>query len=200
MMTNFSKEITGTVVSLHISNNSDISNESTETIQVEFDGIVEDKHRSYMRGAYEGEAVPEGTVRRNDRQWSAVSLEELTKIEESMELETTLTAATLTANLCFKGIPNFSLLPIGSQLCFPSGAILMVEDYNPPCSYMSEKIAQTHTTTSGQPPKRLAFVKAAKRLRGLVGVVDVVGVINAGEEGTVKVFDSSRLSAFLSKI
>ena len=199
-MSNFSKEITGTVASLYISNNSDISNESTETIQVEFDGIVEDKHRSYMRGAYEGESVPAGTVRRNDRQWSAVSLEELTKIQESMELETTLTAATLTANLCFEGIPNFSQLPKGSQLCFPSGAILMVEDYNPPCSYMSEKIAQTHTTTSGQPPKRLAFVKAAKRLRGLVGVVDVVGVINAGDEVTVKVFDSSRLSAFLSKI
>ena len=199
-MTNFSKEIPGTIASLHISNNSDMNNESTETIQVEFDGIVEDKHRSYMRGAYEGESVPEGTVRRNDRQWSAVSLEELTKIEESMELETTLTAATLTANLCFKGIPNFSQLPKGSQLCFPSGAILMVEDYNPPCSYMSEKIAKTHRTKSGQPPKRLAFVKAAKRLRGLVGVVDVVGTINSGDEVIVKVFDSNRLSAFLSKI
>ena len=199
-MSNFSKEITGTVASLHISKNSDISNESTENIQVEFDGIVTDKHRSYMRGAYEGESVPEGTVRRNDRQWSAVSLEELTKIEESMELETTLTAATLTANLCFKGIPNFSQLPKGSQLCFPSGAILMVEDYNPPCSYMSEKIAKTHRTKSGQPPKRLAFVKAAKRLRGLVGVVDVVGTINSGDEVIVKVFDSNRLSAFLSKI
>ena len=199
-MTNYSKEITGSVASLYISNNSDMSNESTETIQVEFDGIVTDKHRSYMRGAYEGESVPEGTVRRNDRQWSAVSLEELTKIQETMELETTLTAATLTANLCFEGIPNFSQLPKGSQLCFPSGSILMVEDYNPPCSYMSEKIAKTHTTKSGQPPKRLAFVKAAKRLRGLVGVVDVVGVINAGDEVTVKVFDSSRLSAFLSKI
>ena len=199
-MTNYSKEITGSVASVHISNNGDMSKESTETIQAEFDGIVADKHRSYMRGTYEGESVPEGTVRRNDRQWSAVSLEELTKIQESMELETTLTAATLTANLCFEGIPNFSQLPKGSQLCFPSGAILMVEDYNPPCSYMSERIAKTHTTKSGQPPKRLAFVKAAKRLRGLVGVVDVVGAINEGDKVIVKVFDSSRLSAFLSKI
>tara|TARA_B100002049_G_scaffold127719_1_gene94541 strand:+ start:12 stop:239 length:228 start_codon:yes stop_codon:yes gene_type:complete len=55
-MTNYSKEITGSVASLHISNNSGMSNESTETIQVEFDGIVTDKHRSYMRGAYEGES------------------------------------------------------------------------------------------------------------------------------------------------
>ena len=197
-MSNFSKEITGTVASLYISNNSDISNESTETIQVEFDGIVADKHRSYMRGTYEGESVPAGTVRRNDRQWSAVSLEELAKIQEAMELETTLTAATLNANLCFEGIPNFSQLPKGSQLCFPSGAILMVEDYNPPCSYMSEKIAKTHTTISGQPPKRFAFAKAAKRLRGLVGVVDVVGEINAGDKVIVKVFDPKRLSDFLT--
>ena len=50
-MINYSKEITGSVASLHISNNSDMSNESTETIQVKFDGIVTDKHRSYMRGA-----------------------------------------------------------------------------------------------------------------------------------------------------
>jgi len=199
-MTNYSKEITGSVASVHISNNGDMSKESTETIQAEFDGIVADKHRSYMRGAYEGESVPAGTVRRNDRQWSAVSLEELAKIQEAMELETTLTAATLAANLCFEGITNFSQLPKGSQLCFPSGAILMVEDYNPPCSYMSEKIAKTHTTKSGQPPKRLAFVKAAKRLRGLVGVVDVVGAINEGDKVIVKVFDSSQLSAFLSKI
>jgi len=199
-MTNYSKEITGSVASVHISNNGDMSKESTETIQVEFDGIVADKHRSYMRGTYEGESVPVGTVRRNDRQWSAVSLEELAKIQEAMELKTTLTAVTLNANLCFEGIPNFSQLPKGSQLCFPSGAILMVEDYNPPCSYMSEKIAEIHTTSSGQPPKRLAFVKAAKRLRGLVGVVDVIGEINAGDKVIVKVFDSSRLSAFLSKI
>ena len=198
-MTNYSQEITGSVASVHISNNRDMSIESTKTIQVEFDGIVADKHRSYMRGTYEGESVPAGTVRRNDRQWSAVSVEELAKIQEVMELESTLTATTLNANLCFEGIPNFSQLPKGSQLCFPSGAILMVEDYNPPCSYMSEKITKTHTTTSGQPPKRLAFVKAAKRLRGLVGVVDVVGAINAGDEVIVKVFDSSRLSAFLSK-
>ena len=100
-MTNYSKEITGSVTSVHISNNGDISKELTETIQVEFDGIVADKHRSYMRGTYEGESVPVGTVRRNDRQWSAVSLEELAKIQEAMELKTTLTAVTLNANLCF---------------------------------------------------------------------------------------------------
>ena len=156
-MTNYSKEITGSVASVHTSNNGDMSKELAGTVQAELDGFVGDKYRSYMRGTYEGESVPIGTVRRNDRQWSAVSLEELAKIQEAMELETTLTAADLTANLCFEGIPNFSQLPKGTQLFFPSGAILMVEDYNPPCSYMSEKIAKTHTKKSGELPKRLAF-------------------------------------------
>jgi len=126
-------------------------------------------------------------------------MEELAKIQEAMELETTLTAADLTANLCFEGIPNFSQLPKGAQLFFPSGAILMVEDYNPPCSYMSEKIAKTHTKKSGELPKRLAFAKAAKRLRGLVGVVDVAGEINAGDEVIIKYYDSIRLANFLNK-
>jgi len=198
-MTNYSKEITGSVASVHTSNNGDMSKELAGTVQAELDGFVGDKYRSYMRGTYEGESVPIGTVRRNDRQWSAVSMEELAKIQEAMELETTLTAADLTANLCFEGIPNFSQLPKGTQLFFPSGAILMVEDYNPPCSYMSEKIAKTHTKTSGEPPKRLAFAKAAKRLRGLVGVVDVAGEINAGDAVIIKCYDSIRLANFLNK-
>ena len=198
-MTNHSKKITGSVVSVHTGNSVDMSKESMGKVQVELDGFVGDKHRSYMRGTYEGESVPLGTVRRNDRQWSAVSVEELAKIQEMMELETTLTAATLGANLCFEGIPNFSQLPKGPQLVFPSGATLMVEDYNPPCKDMSEQIAKTHTTISSESPRRLAFAKASKRLRGLVGVVDVAGEINAGDVVIIIIYDPIRLSNFLNK-
>jgi hypothetical protein len=116
-----------------------------------------------------------------------------------MDIETTLTAADLTANLCFEGIPNFSQLPKGTQLVFPSGATLMVEDYNPPCKDMSEHIAKTHTTISGESPRRLAFAKASKRLRGLVGVVDVAGEISAGDVVIIKIYDPKRLSNFLNK-
>ena len=48
-------------------------------------------------------------------------IEELAKIQEAMELESTLTAADLTANLCFEGIPNFSQLPKGSPAMFSIG-------------------------------------------------------------------------------
>lgn len=142
--------------------------------------------------AYEGESVPDGTTCRNSRQWSAVAVEELAKIQQAMELETSLTAETLGANLCFEGLPDFSRLTKGTELWFPSGAILVVENYNPPCQDMSEKIARTYTTIAGERSRRFAFAMAAKRLRGLVGVVEVAGDINAGDEVIVKAYDSQQ--------
>ena len=109
---------------------------------------------------------------------------------EGMNLQDNLTAETLGANLCFEGIQNFSQLPKGTKLLFPSGAALIVEDYNPPCHYMSEKIAKTHMTLSGEAPGKLDFLKVAKKLRGLVGVIDVAGEINQGDEVHIKVFDA----------
>jgi hypothetical protein len=64
---------------------------------------------------------------------------------------------------------------------------------------MSEHIAKTHTTISGESPRRLAFAKASKRLRGLVGVVDVAGEICAGDVVIIKIYDPKRLSNFLNK-
>ena len=59
-MTNHSKKITGSVVSVLTGNSVDMSKESMGKVQVELDGFVGDKHRSYMRGTYEGESVPLG--------------------------------------------------------------------------------------------------------------------------------------------
>jgi hypothetical protein len=198
-MTNYSETITGTVVSALANSHKEINEEPQFTIVAELDGFVGDKYRSHMRGAYEGESLPVGTIRRNDRQWSAVSLEELTKIQEKMQLKTPLAAEILTANLCLEGIPNFSQLPKGTQLWFPSGAVLVVEDYNAPCRHMAEKVAKTYTTLSSEPLSNLAFAKAAKKLRGLVGVIDVAGEINKGDEVIIKIYNPKRLSNFLEK-
>ncbi len=193
------KDSIATLSSLHIGRTVAFTKNSIETAQVELDGFVGDKHRGYMRGAYEGESYPAGTIRRNDRQWSAVSIEELAMMTEAMNLQDNLTAETLGANLCFEGIPNFSGLPRGTKLLFPSGAALIVEDYNPPCHYMSDEIAKTHMTLSGESPGKLAFLKAAKKLRGLVGVIDVAGEINQGDEVHIKVFDAERMKNFLAE-
>jgi len=184
------KELTARIVSVHSGNNDDLSKEAHESIQVELEGIVGDRHRSYVRDTWKGDKQPFGTVRRNERQWSAVSVEELAEISEAMDLTDTISAASVGANLCIEGVPSLSTLPKGTLLKFASGTELIVEEFNPPCSDMSKKMAALHTTKSGDSPTETAFSKAAKLNRGVVGVIEAEGVINAGDEVTVVLYET----------
>ena len=184
------KTIIATVVSVHSGSNDDLSKEEHASIQVELDGIVGDRHRSYVRDTWKGDKQPLGTVRRNERQWSAVSVEELTEISEAMNLKRTITAASVGANLCIEGIPELSRLPKGTLLKFPSGVELLVEEFNPPCRDMGEKQAALNQTKSGDSPTDTAFSKAAKLNRGVVGVVEAAGSISAGDEVTVVLYET----------
>ena len=167
-----------------------MSKDERPSIQVELDGVVGDAHRSLSRQCWSGDKQPEGTVRRNERQWSVVSVEELAAIHETMDLTDAPTPTELGANLCLSGVRDLSRLPKGTGLKFPSGAELIVEEYNPPCHEMGKKLASTHTTRSGEPLSSTAFSKAAKLCRGLVGVVEVSGVINAGDEVQIKIYET----------
>ena len=184
------KELSATVVSVHAGDNEDLSKEARESIQVELDGIVGDRHRSYVRDTWQGDKQPHGTVRRNERQWSAVSVEELRAITAAMDLAAPLSPAHLGANLCIEGVRELSRLPKGTLLKFPSGAELIVEEFNPPCGDMSKRIAQEYTTRSGEAPAETAFSKAAKLTRGVVGVVEAAGRIDAGDEVTVVLYET----------
>lgn len=164
----------------------DLGKHPCASIQAELDGIVGDRHRSFERESWGvGDKQPEGTLRRNERQWSAVSIEELAQISANMDLTEPLSAASLGANLCLEGIPDLSRLPKGTILKFPSGTELMVEEYNPPCLEMGKKLAAMHSTNSGKPLRDTAFSTAAQYLRGLVGVVEVPGAINGADTVTV---------------
>jgi len=185
-------KIIGTLVSVHIGEEDELAKVAQPAVQAELDGFVGDRHKGFSRVAYEGDTEPEGTLRRNNRQWTGVSVEELAMIQMRMDLQEPLSAETLGANICVKGIPNFSRLAKGDRLIFPSGATLIVEDYNPPCSDMSEKVAALHTTNSGHPIGRLDFCKQAKRIRGVVGSIDVPGVINTGDEVIVQRYKAPR--------
>lgn len=184
--------IKATVLSVHAGSNDDLSKQQLPSIQAELDGIVGDRHRSYFRKAWAGDKQPTGTVRRNERQWSAVSVEELAEIQKDMGLENPLTAESLGANLCISGLPGLSRLPKGTLLKFPSGAELIVEEYNPPCHEMGQKLAALHASDAGEPLSSTAFSKAAKLSRGVVGVVDVAGTINEGDEVTVVLYETPK--------
>ncbi len=184
------KKIVAQIVSVHSGSNDDLSKEAHPSIQVELDGIVGDRHRSYIRDTWKSDKQPYGTLRRNERQWSAVSVEELAAISAEMNLQEEITAASVGANLCIRGLPELSKLPKGTLLKFPSDAELIVEEFNPPCSNMSKIQASLHQTTSGKEISNTAFSKAAKLNRGVVGVVEASGIINAGDEVTIVLYQT----------
>lgn len=178
------------VVSVFVGSGEGPGKTPCDSLQFELDGIVGDRHRSYTRTTWPADKQPEGTTRRNERQWSAMSVEEIAAISEAMGLTEPLTGADLGANLCLEGIANLSLLPKGSLLQFPSGAELIVEEMNTPCHFMGKHLAETRETQSGKPLTTTAFSKAAKLSRGTIGVVEVTGEVRAGDEVTVVIYET----------
>jgi len=187
------KRFSGTVTAVCAGGNADLSKSSRDQIEVGFEGIIDDAHAGVSRTAHGGEREPAGTVLRNHRHWSAVSDEELEEISQALNLEHTIEPATLGANLCISGIAEFSLLPRGSRLKFPSGAALMVEEYNPPCVDMGEQLAARHQRRDGSKLEARDWLRPASGRRGLVGVVDVPGLIAVGDPVEVTVFEQPRI-------
>lgn len=181
------KSLKATVVSVHSGAEGTLEKASFPSIRIELDGVVGDRHRSFVRETWLGDKQPRGTMRRNERQWSAVSVEELVAISDRMKLSDPLQASDLGANLCLSGVTGLSRLPRGTTLEFPSGAILIVEEYNPPCGDMGESLASKYTTRSGEPATAREFCKAARLTRGIVGVVEVAGVIRTGDSVKVRI-------------
>ena len=71
------KNLSASLVSVHIGTGTDMSKQPYDSVVVELDGFVGDKHRGFSRICYQGDTEPAGTVRRNNRQWSGMSGEEL---------------------------------------------------------------------------------------------------------------------------
>ena len=180
------QEFEAKLLSLHSGHNEDLSKDPHDSMLVALDGFPADKHAGFVRIAASWDPEPTGSTRRNERQWSGVSSEELAIIAGKMDLAEPLDPRTLGANVCLEGVPDFSQLPKGSKLIFPSGAVLSVEEDNPPCAEMGERIAEVHTANSGGPVAGKFFPKHAMGLRGVVGVVDVPGVINVGDRVIVR--------------
>lgn len=181
--------LTAKVLSVHAGGSDDKTKPDLPLIRVELDGVVDDKHRSFSRQTWAGDKQPKGTLRRNERQWSAVSLDELREITKVLDLRQPLVASSLGANLCLQGVQELSRLPKGTLLKFPSGAELCVEEYNPPCLDMGTRLAEMHRTSTGDRLTTTAFSNAARLLRGIVGVVEVPGDIFPGDEVTIELYE-----------
>ena len=183
------KTINGYVHSVYTDSDGNMGKLETDYIDIELDGIVDDSHRGYTRETWAGDKQPKGTIRRNERQWSAVSVEELKSISDEMDLTAQIDAGVLGSNICLEGIPKLSSLPKGTILKFASGVELMVEEYNPPCSDMGQKISSLYTKNSDEKVSNTAFSKASKISRGIVGTIETRGRISKGDLVVVSIYE-----------
>ena len=166
---------------------------SVKQLEFRLDGVIGDRHAGFERVTWEGDDKQvANTLRRNERQWSAVSSEELDEISEKMNLRVPLNAGDIGANFCVSGANNFSKLPKGTIFKFDSGVELIVEEYNPPCLGMSKNLAQKILDKNGNVLDETMFLQVAKYLRGLVGVVEVPGIIHKNDEFLIIPYTSPR--------
>lgn len=166
---------------------------SVKQLEFRLDGVIGDRHAGFERVTWEGDDKQvANTLRRNERQWSAVSSEELDEISEKMNLRVPLNAGDIGANFCVSGANNFSKLPKGTIFKFDSGVELIVEEYNPPCLGMSKNLAQKVLDKNGNVLDETLFLQVAKYLRGLVGVVEVPGIIHKNDEFLIIPYTSPR--------
>lgn len=151
-------------------------------------GIAGDRHSGELRvptyGRHKGQTVF------NERQWSAVGVEEVAELERRLGVP--LPPGCLGENLRLAGIPRLSKLKPGTRIAFEGGAVLTVSGENQPCYRNGASLAALHT----QPELRYAFVKVARGLRGIVGWVEEQGALALGETARVTFGEQPLLPEF----
>lgn len=140
-------------------------------------GLEGDRHAGLtMRSGPRQKHVPRGTELRNSRQLSLVSVEELADIARGLEVPS-VRASILGANLLLRGAPELTRVPPGSRLVFSSGAMLVIDGENEPCTKSGRALAQA----LGVPSVASRFVKTAWGKRGLVAWVERPGLVRVGD-------------------
>jgi hypothetical protein len=152
-------------------------------ITLTWEGVAGDTHAGWMRKSDAREPhYPRGTLIRNHRQVTLVSVEELAEVATAMQLPQVL-PEWLGANICISGIAGLTQLAPATRLFFADGAVLMVTYENLPCVGPGKVIQAQFPERAGLQSR---FPKAAMHKRGLVAVVEKPGTVRVGEAVTVK--------------
>ncbi len=143
-----------------------------------FEGADGDRHAGItMASGSRAPHYPRGTEIRNARQISILSEEELARAASNLGVPY-IAPEWLGANIFLRGIPELSLLPPSTRLFFASGATLVVEGENFPCTIAGGAVQDHYPAI---PDLTTAFPKAALHLRGIVAWVEHPGVMTSGE-------------------
>ena len=153
---------------------------SHDILQLLFSGPEGDCHAGLTRASDSRTLVlyPRNTTIRNVRQVTLVAPDELADIAEALNVSH-IDPTWLGANMLLSGIPDMTLLPPSTRVQFPSGATLVVDMENAPCTQVAKVIVQHHGEAGWK------FVQAATHKRGLTAWVE--------REGEVRVGDAARL-------
>jgi hypothetical protein len=146
-------------------------------ITLDWHGVVGDSHAGATRKA--DVRVPHyrrGSVVRNERQVTVVAPDQLAEVATRLNLPE-IRPEWLGANMMITGIPHLTLLPPATRLIFASGAALVVDWENLPCTGPGRVIAHQY----GDESLTSRFVKAAKQRRGFTAWVERVGPIAVGD-------------------
>ncbi len=145
-------------------------------VALTFAGMPGEEHGGLTRPACSRLAslYPQGTVIRNTRQLSILSREDLDAIARDMGIAD-LDPALLGASMVVEGIPDFSHAPPSARLQADSGATLVVDMENRPCTLPGPGIEAVH------PGFGRTFKPAAKGRRGVTAWVEREGFIRVGD-------------------
>lgn len=152
----------------------DITSAGVDAVTVSFEGFAGESHSGLTRESCVRvkDQYPQGTIIRNTRQISIVSVEELAVVANLMEINE-IKPEWLGANICLSGIPDLTLLPPSSRLIFSGGVSLVVDMQNEPCKYPAQVI-DTYFPGRGK-----YFVKQAFEKRGITAWVEKEGRLTA---------------------
>jgi len=146
------------------------------TMALQFSGPEAETHGGLTRpscsrvmGLY-----PRNTEIRNTRQLAVMSAEELAQIAHEIGLEA-LDPALLGTSMVISGLPDVSHLPPSSRLLADSGASIVVDMENRPCTLPARPIENRH------PGFGARFKRAARGRRGITAWVEAEGKITTGD-------------------
>jgi MOSC domain len=115
---------------------------------------------------------------RNVRQITVLSAEELADVAKVLGVPL-IEPSWFGANMVLSGVPDLTLLLPSTRFQFPSGAVLVADMENLPCSQIAEVVAEHY------PDIQFKVVKAAMHKRGLTAWVERGGEVLVGDDVTV---------------
>ena len=153
-----------------------LASAAVPALDLGFDGPVGEAHGGATRPSCSRVAhlYPRGTPIRNTRQLSVLSAEELAAIAAAMGLAD-LDPALVGATMVVQGLPDFSHVPPGARLLADSGACIVVDMENRPCTLPAKPIEAAH------PGFGARFKAAAKGRRGVTAWVEAEGRLALGD-------------------